>query len=204
MSPPASKQDRASEALKEDPQTTQAIENELTTIINEATIRYIPLKYNYDEDLLATLDVIESRLSHKDKATATRLLPKLDEQEELEHFRETVRRWEAETGKKLRASIDPLKAEVASRKPNVPYHPEFHKKFAAEFDAFIKHEVNEARERRNRQIHEKAGAIFEKYRTAHPAVVAHFQQVIDSPPYSLEDAAVGGRDSTSPGSEVKP
>jgi hypothetical protein len=97
-----------------------------------------------------------------------------------------VRRWEASTGKKLRTSIDPLKADVAARKPGVPYHPEFHKKFAAEFDEFIKIEVNEARERRNRQVHRQAKPILDKYRSTHSDVVSHFEKMIDSPPYNLD------------------
>jgi hypothetical protein len=202
--PPSPKADQAVDALGSDPDTTKAIQDALTQAINEATIRYIPLEYNYDEGLLEQLDLIESRLSHKEKAPTTRLLPKLDEEEELDHFRETVRRWEASTGKKLRASIDPLKADVAARKPGVPYHPEFHKKFAAEFDDFIKIEVDEARERRNRLIHEKAKPILDKYRPTHPEIVAHFQKMIDSPPYDLKADSSGSRVSPSATSQPKP
>jgi hypothetical protein len=203
-SPPSPSAEPAVAALGSDPDTTKAIQDAVTQVINEATIRYIPLEYNYDEGLLEELDLIESRLSHKAKAPTTRLLPKLDEAEELDHFRETVRRWEASTGKKLRASIDPLKADVAARKPGVPYHPAFHKKFAAEFDDFIKIEVGEARERRNRQIHEKAKPIFDKYRTAHPETVAHFQKLIDTPPYDLAADSPDSRVSASTTSQLKP
>jgi hypothetical protein len=202
--PPSPKTDPALAAVEADPETTKAIQDALTQVINEATIRYIPLEYNYDEGLLEKLDLIESRLSHKEKAPTTRLLPKLDEGEELDHFRETTRRWEASTGKKLRASIDPLKADVAARKPGIPYHPEFHKKFAAEFDDFIKIEVNEARERRNRQVHREAKPIFDKYRPTHPEIVSHFEQSIDSPPYNLDTGSSGSHVSTSPTSQPKP
>jgi hypothetical protein len=204
VTPPSPNAGPALGALESDPATTTAIQDALTQVINEATIRYIPLEYSYDEGLLEELDLIEARLSHKEKAPTTRLLPKLDEEEELDHFRETARRWEASTGKKLRASIDPLKADVAARKPGVPYHPAFHKKFAAEFDDFIKIEVAEARERRNRQIHEKAKPIFDKYRTTHPETVAHFQKMIDTPPYNLAADSPESRVTASPTSQPKP
>jgi hypothetical protein len=184
--PPPLKVQPATGTPQGETDTNQAIQSALTRIINEATIHYIPLEYQYDEDLLQQLDLIENRLSGKAKAATTRLLPKLDEAEELDHFRETVRRWEAATGKKLRASLDPLKAEVAARKPGTRYYPEFHKKFGAEFDDFIKIEVLEMRERRNREIHGKAKAIFDKYRAAHPEIVAEYQKMIDAPPYNLE------------------
>jgi hypothetical protein len=202
--PPFPKTDPTTAGLEADQETTKAIQDALTQVINEATIRYMPLEYSYDEGLLEKLDLIESRLSGKEKALTTRLLPNLDEGAELDHFRETARRWEASTGKKLRASIDPLKADVAARKPSVPYRPEFHKKFAAEFDDFIKIEVGEARERRNRQIHEKAKPILEKYRPTHPEIVAHFQVMIDSPPYNLEGDSSGRRVSASPASRPNP
>jgi hypothetical protein len=202
--PPAPKTDPALAALEADQETTKAIRDALTQVINEATIRYSRLEYSYDEGLLEKLDLIESRLSGKKKAPTTRLLPNLNEGEELDHFRETARRWEASTGKKLRASIDPLKADVAARKPGIPYRPEFHKKFAAEFDDFIKIEVGEARERRNRRIHEKAKPILDKYRPTHPEIVAHFQKMIGSPPYNLEADSSGGRVSASPASRPNP
>ena len=75
----------------------------------------------------------------------------------MDHFRETLRRWKAKTGKDLRAEIDKLKAEVAARKPGgPPFHPDFHKHFSAVFDDLIPIEVAEIRERRNRYLHEKA------------------------------------------------
>jgi hypothetical protein len=112
-----------------------------------------------------------------------------------------VRHWEASTGKRLRAAIDPLKADVAARTPGVPYHPEFQKKFSAEFDDFIKIEVAEARQRRNREIHQKTEAIFDRYRQEHPDVVAHFRKIIDSPPYDLQG---GGQMGTATDSVADP
>jgi hypothetical protein len=190
-------------ALQADPDTAGALQSEVSRIINEATIHYLPLKYNYNEDLLDKLDQIELRLNKKQNAPTARLLPKLDESEELDHFRECVHRWESSTGKRLRAAIDPLKAEVAARTPGVPYHPEFQKKFSAEFDDFIKIEVAEARERRNREIHQKTEAIFDKYRQEHPDVVAHFRKLIDSPPYDLHNGDQMGTATSSRPNPVK-
>src|SRR5262249_44350178 len=97
---PPPKPDPAAAALQADPDTAQAIQSSLSQVINEATIHYLPLEYQYDEDLLEKLDRIEAQLSGKDTAPTPRFLPKLDEAEERDHFRETVRRWEAATGKK--------------------------------------------------------------------------------------------------------
>jgi hypothetical protein len=201
---PPPRADPGAAVLEADPATTQAIRSDLSQIINEATIHYIPLQYDYDEDLLEKLDLLENRITGKDKASTTRLLPKLDEAEERDHLFETVRRWEAATGKKLRASIDPLKADVAARKPGVPYHPEFHKKFAAEFDGLIKIEVLEARERRNRQIHDKADAILQKYHSTHPEIVTYFQKMIDEPPYDRGAGSSQTPALTSPSGVPKP
>jgi len=168
--------------------TTPASEltGELSTIITEAGSRYASLEHEYDEHLLALVDKAEAHLSGKQKGPAPRAMPKLSEQEEYDHLRETIRRWEAKTGKKLRAEIDPLIAEVAARKPGgPPYHPDFHKKFAAVFDSFIPIEVEEIRERRNRSIHEKARPLLEKYRATAPDQVKQFEATLNAPPYSL-------------------
>src|SRR5262249_48634101 len=60
-------------------QAAQAIGGKLSTLINEATARYRPLDYEYDEDLLTKLDRIESFLSGKTTDSSPRFLPRLDE-----------------------------------------------------------------------------------------------------------------------------
>jgi hypothetical protein len=177
--------------LAADPAATAAIQDALSHAINEATVRYAPLQYEYDEDLLAMLDQIDAHLAGDKSVPAPRFLagtpdrPRLDEPEELDHYRETLRRWKAATGKDLRALIDPLKAEVAARQPAVGLHPDFHKRFSAALDDLIKIEVAEMRERRNRAIHAAAEAVFAKYRATHPALVRHFEATLDAPPYNL-------------------
>jgi hypothetical protein len=177
-------------AGKSQPATADPTANELggrvSRLIEEATAKYRPLEYEYDEDLLASLDRIEERLSGKSPKLDPRPMPRLDEAEQVEHFRETVRRWTAKTGKNLRAEIDPLKAEVAARKPGgPPFHPDFHKKFSAAFDDLIPIEVAELRERRNRYIHEKAGPILDEYRAKIPDDVNELEKTLNQPPYDL-------------------
>jgi hypothetical protein len=165
-------------------QASQAIGAKLSTLINEATARYKELDYEYDEDLLTKLDSIEAYLSGKATGPPPRFLPRLDEPEEVEHFRETIRRWQAKSGKNLRAELDRLKAEVAARKPgDTPFHPEFHKHFSAAFDDLIAIEVFEMRERRNTYIHEEAKSIFDQYREKYPSVVREHEALLDKPPY---------------------
>jgi hypothetical protein len=164
-------------------QASQKIGARLSTLINEATARFKELDYEYNEDLLTKLDAIEAYLSGKAAGPPPRFLPKLDEPEEIDHFRETIRRWESKTGKNLRAAIDPLKAEVAARKPGAPYHPEFHKHFSAAFDDLIHIEVDEMRERRNTYIHKNAEPIFNEFREKYPAAVREQEDMLNKPPY---------------------
>jgi len=96
---------------------------ELSKIITEAGTRYASLEHEYDEHLLAIVDQAENHLSGRLKGPAPRAMPKLSEEEEYDHLRETIRRWRAKTGKDLRAEIDKLKAEVAARKPGGPLPP---------------------------------------------------------------------------------
>jgi hypothetical protein len=165
---------------------SQEIGGRLSTLINDATERFAPLDYQYDEDLLTKLDQIDTNLSGKMTGPAPRFLPKLDEQEEVDHLRETIRRWHAATGKDLRAEVDKLKAEVDARKPgDKPFHPEFHKHFSAAFDELIAIEVAEIRERRNTYIHASANSVFDEYREKYPAAVREHEGALNKPPYEL-------------------
>jgi hypothetical protein len=166
--------------------TSQQIGGRLSQLINEATARYRPLDYEYDEDLLTKLDRIDAYLSGKTSGAPPRFLPELDEQEEVDHFRETIRRWQSRTSKNLRAEVDKLNTEVSARKPGErPFHPEFHKRFSAAFNDLIAIEVAEIRERRNKYIHEKASAIFDEYRGKNPDAVREHEGMLNKPPYDL-------------------
>ncbi len=165
---------------------SQEIGAKLNQFINDATVRFRPLDYEYDEDLLKIVDRVEASLSGKAPGPPPRELPKLDEQEEVDHFRETFRRWKAKTGKDLRAEIDKLAAEVAARKPDGPrYYPDFHKRFSAVFDDLIPIEVAEIRERRNRYLHEQAKPLLDSYREKDPDAVREYEKVLNQPPYNL-------------------
>lgn len=193
-SSPRSTTSQASQAASP---ASQELGDRLNTLINDATVRFQPLDYEYDEDLLRILDRAEAYLSGKATSPAPRAMPRLDEGEEMDHLRETFRRWTARTGKDLRAEIDPLKAEVTARKPGGPaFHPDFHKRFAASFDDLIPIEVVEIRERRNRYIHERANAILDGYRQKAPDAVLEFEQVLNQPPYNLTN--------TEPAADRKP
>jgi hypothetical protein len=162
-----------------DPETNRAIQAGLDKVINEAVARYKPLKYEYDEGLLTIADQVESHLSGRAADALPRFMPGLDEAEERDHFRETIRRWEARSGQSLRAAIDPLIAEVAARKPGEAFHPDFHKRFGVVFDSFIPIEVMEARERQNRAIHAGAEALLADHRDARPEAVEQFRTILD-------------------------
>jgi hypothetical protein len=175
-------------ALARDDETQfQKLRGEVSTVINDATIRYTPLQYQYSEGLLDTLDQVERALSGKAQGEPTRFLPKLDAQDELDHFRETVRRWEAKTGRSLRTEVDTLKADVAARKPGERVHPEFQRRFSAVFDDLVALEVAEIRERRNRAIHAAADKILAPYRAEHAEPVRRLEAVLNAPPYNLPE-----------------
>lgn len=165
---------------------SQEIGSRLNQLINDSTARFRPLDYEYDEELLQTLDRVEADLSGQRTGPPPHAMPRLDAEEEREHFRETFRRWKDQTGQDIRAEIDKLKAEVAARKPGGPaFHPDFHKHFSAAFDDLIPIEVAEIRERRNRYLHERAKAILDPYREKDPDSVLKFEQVLNQPPYDL-------------------
>ncbi|MGE3818947.1 MAG: hypothetical protein AB7I30_05890 [Isosphaeraceae bacterium] len=159
----------------------------ISDLMNDVSARYRALEYEFNEDLLAILDRVEARLSGKLEKLDPLPMPKLDEAEQLDHFREVIKRWSEKTGKSLRAELDPLLAEVAARKPTggPAFHPEFQKKFAAVFDDFIPIEVAEARERRNKALHEAARPLLEEYRTKAPDAVKRAEATLDAPPYDL-------------------
>jgi hypothetical protein len=182
---------------EEDQALYQKLESQLNTVINDETLRYASLQYRYTENLLEILDQIDRSLSGKDQGERPRFLPKLDARAELDHFRETVRRWEAKTGKQIRVEIDALKADVAARKPGERFHPEFQRKFSQVFDDFIALEVAELRERRNRAIHAAADKLLDPYRQKNPEVVRRLQLILDTPPYDLPPP-------TGPGSSQPP
>src|SRR4051794_26475460 len=71
---------------------------ELSKIITEAGARYASLEHEYDEHLLTIVDQAENHLSGRQKGPAPRAMPKLSEEEEYDHLRETIRRWRAKTG----------------------------------------------------------------------------------------------------------
>jgi hypothetical protein len=177
-----------------DAATAQAIRAGLSKVINDAGFHYLPLVYKYDEELLEILDRAEAYLSGRPESSAPRFMagvekrPGLSEEEELDHFRETIRRWHSKTGKDLRKEVDTLKAEVASRKPGGPqYYPEFHKHFSTAFDDFIPIEVAEIRERRNQYIHEQIKPLFDKYRAIAPKHVEAQEDLLNKPPYNLPE-----------------
>src|SRR5262249_54150005 len=154
------------------------VQGEVDRAINEAGTRYIPLEYRYSEVLLDMLDKVEAHLSGRTKEPPPRYMsgkekrPGLEPGEELDHFREVIRRWEPKTGKNLGATRDRLKPEVADRPPNgEPFNPAFQKRFSKAFDDLIQIEVQEIRERRNRAIHEAVRPVFAKYRQSSPEIV---------------------------------
>jgi hypothetical protein len=158
----------------------------LSDLINEVTERYRPLDYGYDEDLLKMLDQIDRHLSGKAPGQPPRFMSKLDAEEEVAHFRETIRRWSAKSGKNLRAEVDRLQAMVDARKPGgKPFDPEFHRRFAEAFDDLIPIEVVEIRERRNRSIHEKARPLLDASREKCPVAVRESEAFLAKPPYQL-------------------
>jgi hypothetical protein len=158
----------------------QQIDVELSEVINTMTKRHLPLEWEYDEDLLEMVDQIEARARGEAKGEKHRFLRRVTEQEEMEHYKETIRRWEEQQGRSLRSAIDPLIAEVAARKPGGPrYYPEFHARCRLVLDDFIKFDVLEMQERRNKAIHEKATPVLAKYRAEHPDVVHEYELTLD-------------------------
>jgi hypothetical protein len=172
--------------MEANPELYQKLQGDMSRIINDTSITYQQLDYDYAEDLLDRLDQYEAYFTADpdSKGEPPRFMPKLEPEVELAHIQEVIRRWEAQTGKNLRAEIDALKSEVEARTGEELFHPEFQKNFSIAFDDFIKLEVAEIQERRNRSIHEQAEALFAPHRADHPQIVEHFQAMISTPQFA--------------------
>lgn len=173
----------------EDQALYRELETKVNDVINDNLSKYSELRYDFAEGLLKILDQVELTLSGKAEGDPPRFLSKLDLQDEREHFRETVRRWEEKTGKNLRAEVDALKSDVASRTAGKSFHPEFQRKFSQTFDDFIAIEVAELRERRNRAIHAAAETLLAPYRAKNPEPVRRIERILSTPPYHLTETS---------------
>jgi hypothetical protein len=174
-------------AMESNPELFQELQAELSELINTTSMTYQQLEYDYAEDLLDRLDQYEAYFAGDSKENPPRFMPNLDAEEELDHLQEVIRRWEAQTGKNLREEIDALKADIAARTGEEQYYPEFQKKFSLAFDDFIKIEVAEILERRNRMIHQQAETLLAPHREAHPEIVEHFEAMLSTPQYAHPD-----------------
>jgi hypothetical protein len=180
--PPPDARTQAEQALrKSDPAMFQKIEEAVRKVVNDATVRYWPLEYDTDERLVDYLDQANKQIAAGASEPSKRYLRHMEPKEELEHIRETIRRWSARTGKDLRATIDDLQADIAHRDPKQTMFPEFHKKFARELSDFIKLENEELHERRDRMIRANLPAALAPYRDSHPAIVREFESRYSPP-----------------------
>ncbi|WP_169973800.1 hypothetical protein [Tautonia rosea] len=176
--------------MQSNPELFRELQSELSKMINDISITYQQLDYDYAEDLLDRLDQYEAFLASDATGDPPRFMPKLEAEEELDHIREVIRRWEEQTGKNLREEVDALKADVAARTGEEQFYPEFQKKFSLAFDDFIKIEVAEILERRNRIIHQKAETLFAPHRESHPEIIEHFEAMLSTPQYAHPDQGV--------------
>lgn len=179
-------------AAKPKSEVVTKAEADVSKIINDATNRFASLDYAFNEDLLEILDGMEkyfSADSEKRKSLkVTRHLPQLEEAEELDHFRETISRWESKTGKKLRTVIDQLKTALGNRDvQSKESKTEFNKKFSEAFDDIVKIEIEELRERRNRWIHDRTRLVIEELQKSDASEASRMQNVLDTPPYNLKN-----------------
>ncbi|WP_152051941.1 hypothetical protein [Tautonia marina] len=177
----------SSVVMESNPELFRELQGKLSDLINETSMTYQQLDYDYAEDLLDRLDQYEAYFANGSDGDPPRFMPKLEAEEELDHIREVIRRWEDQTGKNLREEVDALKADVAARTGEEQFYPEFQKKFSLAFDDFIKVEVAEILERRNRMIHQQAETLLAPHREEHPEIVEHFEAMLATPQYALPD-----------------
>jgi hypothetical protein len=170
---------------REDQRLYQELMQKISSIINEQSARYTPLQYEYNEGLLEILDQIEPHVKGEADGEPPRFMTDLEPEEELDHLRETVRRWEAKTGLDLRTEVDRFTELIALREPGQTSFPGFHAEFSESFDEFIAIEIAELRERTNRAIHAEAEVLLDPHRGSSPEVVRRIEEVLDTPPYNL-------------------
>lgn len=166
------------------------INEQVSKIINDATSQFASLDYEFNEDLLKILDTLSAYFESKPEARASlkldRYLPSIDQADESAHFAESIKRWETKSGKNMRAEVNRLKAILAKRDVQEKQSlVNFNKEFSSTFDDFVKIEVDELRERRNRLIHEKARPLLESLRAKDAAAATKIETTLNSPPYNL-------------------
>lgn len=166
------------------------INEAVSKIINDATTRFSSLDYAFNEDLLKILDQFAnyyaSTPENRKSIKLERQLPKLDQLEELSHFEESIIRWEKKSGKSMRSEVDRMKSLLAKRNTaDKQSQVEFNKEFSAAFDDFVKIEVDELRERRNRWIHDKAKPAIDELKATNSTAAGKIQATLNAPPYNL-------------------
>lgn len=166
------------------------INEAVSKIINDATTKYASLDYAFNEDLLKILDQFAGYYAatpeNRKAVKLERQLPKLDESEEIQHFEESIKRWEKKNARSLRSEVDRLKSLLAKRNTaDKQSQVEFNKQFSAAFDDFVKIEVDELRERRNRWIHDKARPVIEELKATSSAAAGKVEATLNAPPYNL-------------------
>lgn len=166
------------------------INEAVSKIINDATTKYASLDYAFNEDLLKILDQFAGYYAatpeNRKAVKLERQLPKLDESEEIQHFEESIKRWEKKNARSLRSEVDRLKSLLAKRNTaDKKSQVEFNKQFSAAFDDFVKIEVDELRERRNRWIHDKARPVIEELKATSSAAAGKVEATLNAPPYNL-------------------
>ena len=178
------------EAVAEDSELIVELEQKFSEIIENASAKYHPIVYHYDEDLLAKMSAALAFLSGaKPEPRPSRLIPEIDEKEEDGHLRETITRWSAKTGRDFGKAVAELETALASVDRSKPFHPEFHREFSKVFDDFIAIEVPEMRERRNRVIHRRVREMLAPHSESKPKIARYFEQMIAVAPYADPDSS---------------
>lgn len=86
----------------------------------------------------------------------------------------------------MRSEVDRLKTLLAKRNTaDKQSQVEFNKEFSTAFDDFVKIEVDELRERRNRWIHDKARPVIDELKAKNAAAADKIQATLNAPPYNL-------------------
>src|SRR5262249_51763952 len=123
-SPPDARTRAEQNLRNSDPVMFARIEDDVRKVVSDATVRYWPLEYGTDEQLVDYLDQVNKQIALGAAEPSKRYLMHMEPKEEFDHIRETIRRWSARTGKNLRSTIDGLKADIANRDPKQTNFPE--------------------------------------------------------------------------------
>lgn len=149
------------------PAVESALLEEVNAVIQDSRFRYHPIRFQNPRDFTKIAEQVEGRQSGRLSGEEGRVMPRIDLKEEDEHFRETLERWTAATGKNLREELDAFN----QGRPTLDDLRE-------RFGELLAIEEADVIARADREVQRQVEPILAKYRADHPEVVRRQEEML--------------------------